>query len=223
MKMPNLRRYGVVAVALFAATVLAACGDDGGSASHQSDAGHGNSATTSGATSGTTFNDADARFATDMIAHHRQAIEMAALAPSRSSNAQVKELAEKIQKAQEPEIVTMSGWLRQWGRPVPSMTSSASDAGHSDMPGMDMDMDMGHGGMPGMTSAQDLAQLAASSGTTFDTKFLDLMIKHHQGAVEMAKTVQAQGRDDQVKQLATKIITDQTAELGQMQTMLAGH
>ena len=66
------------------------------------------------------FNATDVQFATDMIPHHRQAVDMAALADTHASSAEVKALAAKIRKAQEPEIATMSGWLTAWGEPVPT-------------------------------------------------------------------------------------------------------
>lgn len=82
------------------------------------------------------FNDADATFATSMIPHHRQAVEMAELAERRAASPQVKALATKIKEAQDPEIQTMSEWLTSWGKPAPD-----------DMTAMDMS-----GSMPGMMS-----------------------------------------------------------------------
>jgi len=128
---------------------------------------------------------------------------MAQLAEQRASNAQVKQLATRIKQAQDPEIATMSGWLRQWGQPVPS-------------PGMDHG---DHGG-PGMMSDQEMSDLESASGTDFDRMFLQMMIRHHQGAVEMANTEQQQGQNPQAKQLAAKIASDQTAEINEMQDLL---
>ncbi|MFF5230627.1 DUF305 domain-containing protein [Dactylosporangium sp. NPDC000521] len=143
------------------------------------------------------------QFATDMIPHHQQAVDMADLAATRASNAGVKALAAKIRKAQEPEIATMSAWLRSWGEPVPGpMHHETGDMG----------------GMPGMLTDTELRQLAAATGAAFDTKFLTLMIKHHEGAVETARTAQEQG--SAVKQLAGEIVTSQTAELTEMKALL---
>ena len=68
------------------------------------------------ATAAGQHNDADVRFSTDMIPHHRQAILMSTMAASRASTAQVKDLAAQIKAAQTPEIRTMSGWLERLGR-----------------------------------------------------------------------------------------------------------
>lgn len=161
------------------------------------------------------FNATDARFATDMITHHRQAIDMAQLAETRAGSQQVKDLAMKIKAAQDPEITTMSDWLRQWGQPVPSPMAG--------MPGMDHGMaGMDHGAtMPGMMSDTEMTQLTGASGAAFDQLFLQLMVKHHQGAIEMAGTEQRQGQAAQAKQLASKIATDQATEITQMQALLA--
>ena len=113
-------------------------------------------------------NAADIAFASDMIPHHQQAVEMADLAAQRASNAQVKSLAAAIKAAQDPEIQTMSGWLSQWGQPVPSDTD-----------GHDM-ADMSHGDgatMEGMMTDEEMQRLAAASGADFDQLWLELMIK----------------------------------------------
>lgn len=217
------RMFAVIGTTVITGAVLAACGGDGdhgGMDSNRPGMSHGG--TTSSA-SDAAFNGTDVKFATDMIAHHRQAIDMAQLAATRAGSQQVKDLAAKIKAAQDPEITTMSGWLRRWGQPVPSPMSSMPGMDH-DMPGMDHDMPgMDHGsGMPGMMTDQEMAQLAAASGAAFDRLFLQLMIKHHQGAIEMATTVQRQGQNTEVKRLASKIATDQAGEVTQMQRMLGG-
>jgi uncharacterized protein (DUF305 family) len=151
------------------------------------------------------FNATDVQFATDMIPHHRQAVDMATLADTHASSAEVKASAAKIRKEQEPEIATMSGWLTAWGEPVPSPGAMHHDPG-----------DMG--GMPGMLTDTELRQLGAATGPAFDKLFLTLMIKHHEGAVETATTAQSQG--SAVKQLAGAIVTSQTAEIAEMKALL---
>jgi uncharacterized protein (DUF305 family) len=115
----------------------------------------------------------DVMFAQMMIPHHQQAIIMARQAATRASSPQVKKLAAQIQNAQQPEIDKMTGWLRNWGAAMLS-------------PG---GMHMGQG----MMSAQDMKKLSTLSGKAFDTMFLQMMIKHHQGAITMAKAELAQG------------------------------
>ncbi|QNE18211.1 DUF305 domain-containing protein [Kribbella qitaiheensis] len=149
-------------------------------------------------------NDADVKFATDMIPHHQQAVQMAQLAATKATTPAVKELAAGIKAAQDPEIKQMSAWLTGWGAPVPS-----SMAGH----------DM-QGAMPGMMSMDEMANLDKATGPAFERTWLQMMIKHHQGAVTMAKTEQTTGKATAAIALAKKIETGQTAEIDTMQKLL---
>lgn len=188
--------------AMVAVGALAGCGGDNSAESPQTSAGSPTGDATGSASK--EFNDADVSFATQMITHHRQAVEMAKLAPTRAGSAKVKKIAAGIEAAQGPEIETMSGWLTAWGKPVPE-----------EMAGMDMS-----GSMPGMMSTEDMDALAASSGADFDTKFLTMMIAHHQGALEMASTEMANGVNPAATALAEAIAKAQTAEIATMQAML---
>ncbi len=163
-------------------------------------------------------NQADVTFAQRMIPHHRQAIVMAQVARSHDSSPEVKALAERIQKAQAPEIRTMTGWLKAWGEPVPRGMGSVED-----MPGMGQGDDDATS-MPGMmhkTQMMDLdLDLDRASGRAFDTMFLTMMIEHHEGAIDMAKSELRHGSCGPTKDLATDIIRSQTAEIAQMRAML---
>lgn len=150
------------------------------------------------------FNDADVTFATDMIAHHRQAVEMAELAETRAESPEVKDLATQIMDAQDPEIETMAGWLTSWGEPVPE-----------DMSGMDMSSSM-----PGMMSQDEMTSLENTTGAEFDQMFLAMMVEHHQGAIEMAKSEQSDGLFPDAIALAKQIETAQTDEITTMQALL---
>jgi uncharacterized protein (DUF305 family) len=184
--------------------LIAGCGDsDGGGMGHDN-MGAQNTSAAAPAT-GAAFNDADVQFATGMIPHHRQALDMATMAETKATTPGVKALATRIGKAQEPEIATMSGWLTTWRKPVPSADAMGD--------GMMTDM-------PGMMTQEEMRKLTAASGSAFDKMFLTMMIKHHQGAVEMAKTEQAHGSDPAAKKLAGDIATSQTAEITEMQTLL---
>ncbi|MBT2440528.1 DUF305 domain-containing protein [Streptomyces sp. ISL-36] len=197
-----VRRTAAVVAAGAAAVVLAACASDDGSAGHN---GHSTSSPAASASASQgQHNAADVAFAKGMIPHHRQAIEMADLAPSRAESAEVKKLAEGIKKAQDPEIKTLSGWLTSWGEQVPAEGA----------------MDHSAHGMAGMMSAQEMEKLKSASGKAFDTAFMELMIKHHEGAVEMAKTEQAQGAFPEAKTMAQAIITSQSVEIAQMNKLL---
>lgn len=201
-----LRRGLLAGAAVTATLVLSACGGDHSSTG----AGMNHGATTAASPAASavgTFNDADVTFAQAMIPHHQQAVQMAGMAEGRAADAEVEELAGKIQAAQQPEIDTMTGWLTAWGRPAPE-------------PHMSMGSGMGHDSMPGMMTDADMAELMDATGAAFDEHFLTMMISHHEGAVEMARTEVAQGSNPEAKALAQKIITDQQAEITTMRTIL---
>ncbi|KFG71720.1 DUF305 domain-containing protein [Streptomyces mutabilis] len=198
----RLRRTAAITAAAAAALVLAACGANGDSpAGHD---GHTMSASASAPASQGQHNAADVTFAQGMIPHHRQAVQMADLVPTRAGSAQVKKLAADIKKAQDPEIRTLSGWLTSWGEEVP-----AEDT-----------MDHSAHGTGGMMTAEEMDKLEKSSGKAFDTAFLEMMIEHHEGAVSMAKTEQADGAYAPAKKMAEAIVASQSAEITQMNELL---
>lgn len=168
---------------------------------------------------------ADVRFMQDMIAHHGQAIVMAALVPTHSTRDDLKLLAQRIDVSQHSEIATMQQWLRDHGEAVPS--PGASSMGH-DMPGHDM-AGMAHDStamplMPGMLTDAELAQLGAARGAEFDRLFLKFMIRHHQGALSMVGDLFATpgaAQDPQVFGFASDVDTDQRAEIARMKALLA--
>lgn len=159
-------------------------------------------------------NDADTQFAQMMVIHHVGAIEMADLAVERASTEEVRALAERITAAQGPEIELMTGWLEAWGEDPPGST----DLGGLDHSGMD------HGGMDmdGMDQSEAMADVAALSGVEFDKRFLELMTAHHEGAVEMAEAVLADGAHPDALDLARSIIEAQAAEIAEMGGLLRG-
>jgi uncharacterized protein (DUF305 family) len=199
-KEKNMRTKTIVIALLSAAGLaLSGCGSNGPTA------GRSTAKETAAA-----FVNADVTFAQGMIPHHEQAVEMAKLADTRASSPEVKQLAQSIDAAQGPEIQTMTGWLKDWGKDLPSGGDSAS------MPGMDMS----GGQMPGMMSAEDMSKLEGASGHDFDTMFLTMMIEHHKGAIEMATTEQSEGKNPDAVALAKKIITNQQAEIDTMKGLL---
>lgn len=194
---PRRRRLGghtlLAAVALL---TLGACSNDDSGAS---DAAH---------------NDADVAFATQMIPHHAQAVEMASMAGQQARSPEVIELAREIEQAQQPEIDSMSGWLSEWGEPVPSVGSATTDEAH----GMD-GMDSGET-MPGMMSDHDMRTLSRVSGSAFDRLWLTMMVEHHRGAIDMAKTELSDGRSPDAQALAGNIIRAQQKEITTMSSLL---
>lgn len=197
-------RKTLAAIALLATAglTLTACADDP----------DGDATSSTGSDSTAAFNDADVNFAQLMIPHHEQAIEMAQMAQGRASNGEVLELAESIEAAQGPEIETLEGWLEAWGEEVTSGGMGGMDHG-------DMGDDSG-GAMSGMMDEEEMNGLMEASGADWDRMFLEMMIEHHEGAVEMAQVEVDQGENPDAVALAEKIISDQQAEIAQMQHLL---
>ncbi|CAM3882012.1 DUF305 domain-containing protein [Kibdelosporangium persicum] len=146
------------------------------------------------------YNDADVKYVRMMIEHHRQALEMAGLAPSRAARDDVKALAGRITDTQGPDIKAMETWLARNKAPQHEM----------------------HGAMRGMATPEQLAALRAASGPAFDKMFLERMIAHHEGALEMAGDLLQTGSDVFVEEMAQDVIVAQQKEIGQMRAMLAG-
>ena len=107
-----------------------------------------------------------------------------ALDPTRGASAGVQDLARQITAAQGPEITTMSGWLRSWGEDVPTSAEAGGMTG----------MDHGGSSMAGMMSDEDMAGLRGESGAGFDQRWLSMMVEHHTGAIEQARTELDAGR-----------------------------
>jgi len=151
-------------------------------------------------------NDQDIAFATGMIPHHQQAIDMAELAADRATSAEVKDLAARIRHAQGPEIQQLTGLLERWGAPT-APTVPGTDHG-----GMD------HGGPSGegMMTDEEMGRLEAATGAEFDRTWVRLMIRHHEGAVAMARTERERGANTEAKDLATRIVDAQEAEITQL-------
>jgi uncharacterized protein (DUF305 family) len=162
---------------------------------------------------------ADVDFATGMIPHHRQAVTMAEMALSKATSPAVKELATAIKGAQDPEIRAMSGWLTGWGRPVPS-GSGGHDMSQMGSPSSSGSSTSGTNGMGGMMTDQEMQQLSNATGAAFDRMWLQMMIKHHQGAVAMSQTELATGTNAEAKKLAQVIIDAQTREITTMTQLL---
>ncbi len=186
-----MRKTLTVAVLAASLFTLAACGSEDDA---DTAAGH---------------NAADVTFAQQMIPHHEQAGDMAELAKTRAESQEVKDLAADIEAAQGPEIETMTGWLESWDEEVP-------DAGMSGMDHGEMSSDE----MAGMMTEDEMADLEAASGAGFDQMFLTMMIEHHEGAIEMARTEQSEGEFPEAVGMAKEIETAQTEEIQTMQDLL---
>ena len=202
----------VAALTLTLGATLAACGNNDTDSS------------TSSQVSTTQHDHADVTFATDMIQHHAQALTMVDLMKGRPLDPAVQKLAGDIRAAQTPEIQTMTQWLTQWGEDVPQTMS-----GHANADNMNGMSGMGHGdqsmsgmdSVPGMMSAADMKKLQQASDTAFQKMWLEMMIKHHEGAVEMAKTEVQDGQYKPAVDLAKQIIASQSKEIDTMKGLLS--
>lgn len=153
------------------------------------------------------FSSTDLMFANMMIPHHEQAIEMSDLAIEISENPEIVALARKIKAAQAPEIEQMKLW------------QDNGDPGHM---GHDMmeDFDNDGNGMMGMLDEGDISELERATGVEFDRLFLQGMIAHHEGAIDMAEMV-LDSENKEAAALGKAIIESQTAEIEEMKTLLA--
>lgn len=196
----SLRRAAALGAAIGLSGVLGACSGTSANPSTGMD-GHGMSSGVQ-STSVADGRAGDVMFAQMMIPHHEQAVEMAEIALVKSdASGQVRELATAVKQTQDPEIQTMSGWLKEWGAAAPSGS-------------------MDHGSMgSGMMSDADMEALERASGTAFDQKWVTMMIAHHEGAIDMARQVLATTADPKVKALADAIIKAQTEEIITMRAM----
>ncbi|MBX3705197.1 MAG: DUF305 domain-containing protein [Pseudomonadales bacterium] len=157
----------------------------------------------------TRFSPADVRFMQDMIPHHHQALEMAALAPARTNRAALLEIARRIDASQSGEIGFMQEWLAARGQPAPD------PADHSAM--------HAHHTMAGMATPEQMAALAAARATEFDRLFLELMIRHHDGALKMVEKLLEQpgsAFDPVLYEFTTSITNDQSTEIERMNALL---
>jgi uncharacterized protein (DUF305 family) len=141
------------------------------------------------------FSSDDIAFAEQMIPHHEQAIEMSEIAQLNTTNPDVLQLAQEIKDAQSPEIELMKSWTG---------VKASTHAGHL---------------MDGMLSQSELSELRQAKGKEFDRLFLQGMIKHHEGAIEMAQEV-ATSKNKDVVNLSTAIIATQKLEIDTMNELL---
>jgi uncharacterized protein (DUF305 family) len=200
--MTLLARVVTAMVAMAAALVLSSCSSPAsdGHTDHQ----HPDDPVITGQPAGN--NADDVAFATNMIPHHQQAVDLSAMVPDRSANAELIALAKQIAAAQQPEIEIMKVFLVQWNE------NPGTNSGHA-----------GHGNtMAGMVDAATMTKLESLNGAEFDKLWLESMISHHQGAIDMAKAEIANGDNVDAKALAENIVATQGTEIGQMKQMLGG-
>jgi uncharacterized protein (DUF305 family) len=187
-------RVAAVLVVLLAAALLGACGGN------QNHASAGDQATDQA-----DHNADDIAFAQDMVPHHEQAVEMAQMVGTNTSNQQLIGLANQVVNTQVPELKAFQVWLMQWQDAQGNAPAS-------------------HGGMPmtGMVDQRTMDRLRSLTGAAFDHLWLTSMIDHHRGAIAMAQNEVAHGKSRDIVYLAQRIITAQQAEIDEMKRMLGG-
>jgi len=183
---------GVILVLVLAVVFLLA----GNSGSPMSHSGHGSMSSKDEAPG--TYTDDELMFASMMIPHHSQAVTMSELALANTTNPEILSLATAIRDAQAPEIEQMQSWLD-------ASNYSESHAHHMEMSGMLTD--------------EELAELSSAKGLTFDRLFLQGMIAHHQGAIDMLSMIK-NSTNSEVKKLYDDILTSQSAEIEAMKALL---
>jgi uncharacterized protein (DUF305 family) len=160
----------------------------------------------------------DVGFSRDMSTHHLQGVEMANLVADRSQDPAVRGLAFDIASTQTNQVGRMQGWLSLWGYSPTGgdvmawmATGSGSHAAHAAAGGL----------MPGMATEEELAELRSLQGAAFDVDFLQLMLRHHEGGLEMARYGAEHAAVPAVRTLARSIAQSQTGESDLMKDMLA--
>lgn len=198
--MPALStRVAAAAAALLLALTASSCSQDA-----QDTDGYGGHDHSESSGAGDAAHDAeDLTFVTNMIPHHQQAVDLTQLLPTRTDDTAMIDLASRIAEEQTPEIQTMQAMLAQWGQEVDAQ------ADHGE-----------HEGMAGMVDHATMTRLESLNGQEFDRLWLQSMIAHHQGAIEMARTEVNDGQNADATTLAEHVITAQESEIAEMTEML---
>lgn len=170
----------------------------------------------------------EAGFARDMQTHHQQGVELAMIVRDATDDPDVRLLADDIATTQAQQAGQLYGWLRQWGLSQagsePSMTwmtRGPDDGAAHDGHGADAGTHVPGGPMPGLATPEQVEALRDSAGVDAERRFLELMIAHHAGAVEMAEAVLARSTDEVVVPFATSVVEGQSSEIDLMTEMLA--
>ncbi|HCO45461.1 MAG TPA: DUF305 domain-containing protein [Erythrobacter sp.] len=161
--------------------------------------------------SDTRFSPADVKFMQDMIVHHQQAVDLAALVEGRSNNSDIVAIAGRIDASQADEIAFMREWLAERGQPAAMQHHAGMD--HA-----------AHHLMMGMATPAQVAELGTLESTAFDRLFLQLMVRHHGGAIDMVETLHDQpgtAYDPMMFEFTNDLVKEQQAEIDRMNAILA--
>lgn len=146
----------------------------------------------------------DRAFLANMIVHHESAMNMAEMSGPVAKHVEIQDLSMNIASSQGKEVNDMMNWQKQWGYPATS--------GHG-MTGMEH----ASGSMEDMVMMNN--ELEGLVGDSFDKKYLELMIMHHQGAIDMSRPAVTNAWHQEVKDLASVIVMTQTKEIEQMRQL----
>jgi uncharacterized protein (DUF305 family) len=187
------RRFAVATVAL--AALLAGCSDPGAGADRPVPSAQ------PPAQSPAVFEQADVTFAAQLVSQHQQGVDLASSADSRAVNTALKTWAKRFVETHEPEIAQASELLESWGQRPP------------EDPGLD-------GDRPGKVTNADVGGLAALSGTAYDKRFVELMIRHHESVLETASQQTAAGKNPRARELAGKLTLSQQNEIAELKKLV---
>jgi uncharacterized protein (DUF305 family) len=169
----------------------------------------------------------DVGFAQDMRVHHLQAVTMAGIERDRTDDGELRRLAFDIESTQLSQASEMAGWLTVWGRPgLPEpgaghMEWMSEDGTHRHTDALGQTTTGAVDRMPGMATSDELDELRGSTGRKLDVLFLQLMLRHHQGGLQMAEYGAEHARTGYVRNLAKKIVASQQSEATLLTEMLA--
>jgi uncharacterized protein (DUF305 family) len=181
--MKHVRRALVLLLLLILFGALAGCAD----------------ASTNGRDS---YNQTDVTFATELIPHHRQSLQMVRMVERRDVDPKLKGFAAQLRVTQAVEIESMLSWLKDWDVTAPSGDPSVGT------------------GQSGTVNAGDLAALEAATGEEFEQQWLRLMIRQHEDAIALAKVENAEGQYPYAVALANTVMVGQASQIRTMRLML---
>lgn len=156
---------------------------------------------------GDVFNSADVRFASDMVVHHAQGLQLVGMLREHSASSELKALGERLLAEQPLQTEEMVTWLTDWDQEVPETPMDHVNADHHGEGGMQLSGDE----LPGLLSSEQVEELEQLTGTEFDRRWAELMVEHQRGALTMVETLEDQGAFEPARALAATI-ADQHAE-----------
>jgi uncharacterized protein (DUF305 family) len=171
------------------------------------------------ADNGDVFNDADVAFATDLVQHHALALVLVDLTRTSDVSPDLGAIAAEILDADSVEIQTATAWLADWDQPAPETIRDHANA-HAAERGEEVEIPGGD--LPGMPDASELEELEGLSGAEFEERWLELMIAHHEGALEIAEQAEEYGEFAPAVKLARTVAATQQDQVEQMEALLGG-